>query len=87
MQHIESEQFTTSKPFKKFFKVVLGYFLNNFLTIHNKAGLEKAFGLLVGYFLNVFRPCFLLRYGGVTAVDPIAEAEERKARIRNNCRE
>jgi len=27
------------------------------------------------------------KYGGVTAVDPIAEAEERKARIRNNCRE
>jgi len=25
------------------------------------------------------------KYGGVTAVDPIAEAEERKARIRNNC--
>jgi len=29
----------------------------------------------------------MARYGGVTAVDPIAEAEERKARIRNNCRE
>jgi len=25
------------------------------------------------------------KYGGVTAVDPIAEAEERKARIKNNC--